>query len=135
MPVIDRKILINPYYMYILLICAFILTHLSVLHYIIAPNPDFIVCCDVARFYMSYAEKMKNGLIPYLDFESEYPPIALLLFYIPALFVSSSSDFQYLFVIEQLVFEMFTLFIVIILLRKTMVTPVLLMLMALKFLC
>ncbi len=114
----NREILINQYSKYFLLICAFILSHLSVLHYLIAPYPEFIVCCDPARFHVVYAEKMVNGLTPYLDFESEYPPIALLLFFIPALFVKSRNDFQYLFVIEQFVFEILSLFIVIILLRK-----------------
>jgi hypothetical protein len=40
--------------------------------------------------YSHYAGEMKRGRIPYLDFAFEYPPLALPIFLIPALFAGNS---------------------------------------------
>jgi len=64
---------------------------------------------------------MKAGLIPYRDFESEYPPVALFLFFLPTIATTDLGFYQYLFVIEQLVFEMIGLLIIGALLRRMQV--------------
>lgn len=39
--------------------------------------------------YFAYGHTMVDGALPYRDFEPEYPPLALLLFWLPALLESS----------------------------------------------
>ena len=106
-----RELLRKPYVRLAFLACTFILCHLPLFQYFLMPDPDFFVCCDVNRYLLTYASKMKEGLIPYRDFESEYPPVALLLFFLPALATTELGVYQYLFAIGQFIFEIIGLLI------------------------
>jgi len=88
----------------------------------VLPDPEFLVCCDVNRYLINYASKMKAGLIPYRNFDCEYPPIGLLLFSLPVIVTSDIIVFQYLFVLEQLIFELIGLVIIGTLLRRIRAT-------------
>ena len=48
---------------------------------------------EVSGLYFGYAEKMASLQMPYSDFPAEYPPLAMLLIFIPRLF--SFSPFTY----------------------------------------
>lgn len=106
-----QKLLKKLYVRHSLLACIFVFSHLPLFHYFVIPNPDFLVCCDVNRYLFTYAGKIKEGLIPYRDFESEYPPVALLLFVLPILATTELGIYQYLFAIEQFIFEIIGLLI------------------------
>ncbi len=47
--------------------------------------------------YMSYGEKLLQGLVPYRDFALEYPPIATVLFAAPLLFGHTLFSYQTFF--------------------------------------
>ena len=106
-----RELLRKPYIRLALLACTFILCHLPLFQYFVMPDSEFFVCCDVNRYLLAYANKMKEGLIPYRDFESEYPPVALFLFLLPALATTELGVYQYLFAIGQFIFEIIGLLI------------------------
>lgn len=56
--------------------------------------------------YYDYASRIFNGLFPYRDFASEYPPLALLLFSLPRLLSGSGfGAFVWWFEFEMLVFS------------------------------
>lgn len=113
-----RDLLRKPYSMHVLLSCIFILCHIPLMQYLVYPDPNFIVCCDVNRYLTLYVRKMKAGLTPYRDFECEYPPLALLLFLLPAMTTNELDTYQYQFVLEQLAFEVIGLLIIGALLRR-----------------
>ncbi len=106
-----QELLRKSYIQHSLLACTFILCHIPLFQYFLNPDPDFFVCCDVNRYLITYASKIKEGLIPYRDFESEYPPVALLLFFLPILASTKLGIYQYLFAIGQFVFEIIGLLI------------------------
>lgn len=57
--------------------------------------------------YYDYASRMVNGLMPYRDFASEYPPVAMLLFLLPRLLSGSGySVFVFWFQVEMLLFNL-----------------------------
>lgn len=51
---------------------------------------------DTGR-YQAYAESVQSDLVPYRDFDVEYPPGALLVFTLPALVVSEASSYFWAF--------------------------------------
>lgn len=51
---------------------------------------------DTGR-YQDYAESMRSGLVPYRDFDVEYPPGALALFLAPALGAREDSSYFWVF--------------------------------------
>lgn len=51
---------------------------------------------DTGR-YSEYAESLRSDLVPYRDFDVEYPPGALALFVLPALVVSGESTYFWAF--------------------------------------
>lgn len=56
--------------------------------------------------YYDYASRISEGMIPYRDFASEYPPVAMLLFSLPRLFSGASySWFVIAFEAEMLAFS------------------------------
>ncbi len=52
------------------------------------------------------------GQIPYIDFECEYPPVALLLFIIPGLFFRVLPSYYIAFTVEMLLFDLLALFLI-----------------------
>ncbi len=55
--------------------------------------------------YMSYGEKLLQGLVPYRDFALEYPPIATVLFAAPLLFGHTLFSYQTFFSLEMILFD------------------------------
>jgi hypothetical protein len=53
-----------------------------------------------------------DGQIPYIDFECEYPPVALLLFIIPGLFFRELPSYYIAFTVEMLLFDLLALFLI-----------------------
>jgi len=58
------------------------------------------------------AARMMAGLVPYRDFPSEYPPLALPFFWLPQWVGGSWPGFPWMFAIEVLLFHTGTLFLV-----------------------
>jgi uncharacterized membrane protein len=58
------------------------------------------------------AENILNGQIPYIDFECEYPPVALLLFLIPGLFFKTLPAYYIAFTVEMLLFDILAIFLI-----------------------
>jgi uncharacterized membrane protein len=57
--------------------------------------------------YYDYAGRMARGLVPYRDFASEYPPVAMLLFSLPRLLSGSSYNlFVFWFEVEMMAFNL-----------------------------
>jgi hypothetical protein len=54
-----------------------------------------------------------KGQIPYIDFECEYPPVALLLFIIPGLFFRALPSYYIAFTVEMLLFDILAIFLII----------------------
>lgn len=59
---------------------------------------------DVLNFY-NQSMRLKDGLLPYADFEFEFPPMALLFFAIPGLFTSDLVTYSRLFALQCAVFQ------------------------------
>ena len=59
---------------------------------------------DVLNFY-DQAMCLKDGLLPYADFNFEFPPMALLFFAIPGLFTSDLVTYSRLFALQCAVFQ------------------------------
>lgn len=56
--------------------------------------------------YYSYASRISQGLMPYRDFSSEYPPVAMALFSLPRLLSGAGeSEFVAWFQVEMLLFS------------------------------
>jgi len=56
--------------------------------------------------YYDYASRISDGMMPYRDFASEYPPVAMLLFTLPRLFSGAGySWFVFAFEAEMLAFS------------------------------
>ncbi|HAS28339.1 MAG TPA: hypothetical protein DCR59_04130 [Dehalococcoidia bacterium] len=53
-----------------------------------------------------------DGQIPYVDFECEYPPVALLLFIIPGLFFRALPEYYIAFTVEMLLFDLLAVFLI-----------------------
>ncbi len=52
------------------------------------------------------------GQIPYIDFECEYPPVALLLFIIPGLIFRALPSYYIAFTVEMLLFDILAVFLI-----------------------
>ena len=58
------------------------------------------------------AQLMRGGQIPYHDFASEYPPLALFSFLLPGLVTSNTAVYSWLFAGEMMVFDLLALIII-----------------------
>ena len=79
--------------------------------------PNFF--SDDIAIYHAYAENILSGQIPYRDFIPEYPPLALLFFVLPKLFVRDPNYYALAFQVEIVAFALGGLLLVI-KLRRTM---------------
>lgn len=61
---------------------------------------------EVVTVYLGYADKMMDGLMPYSDFDAEYPPFAFVFMLIPRLFASSMFGYEIAFAVEAFIFFM-----------------------------
>ncbi len=87
----------------------FIFLHIAIFQFVfplyITPNADM-------ELYFNAASKLANGLLPYQDFNFEYPPFSLIFFVVPALITKSYSVYAPLFQYEVLVFDIVGLLLV-----------------------
>jgi hypothetical protein len=61
--------------------------------------------------YFNYASKVFEGLVPYRDFNFEYPPLALLFFILPRLVAPTYPLYAAIYQVEVLVFVLVGLFV------------------------
>ncbi|MCX7912136.1 MAG: glycosyltransferase 87 family protein [Dehalococcoidales bacterium] len=59
-----------------------------------------------------YAKRMLSGEVPYRDFATEYPPLALLSFILPGLFFRTTAAYSFAFAAELLIFDLFIIFFI-----------------------
>lgn len=59
---------------------------------------------DAADHYFTYAEYVISGMVPYRDFDFEYPPLAMLFMVIPGLFTSNRDVYCILYAFQSLAF-------------------------------
>ena len=64
-------------------------------------------------YEQSLAIKILEGMLPYSDFASEYPPLALFSFLIPALFSTTQPLYDIFFAIEIYLLDLVVLFILV----------------------
>ncbi|MCL2706864.1 MAG: hypothetical protein FWE97_01665 [Dehalococcoidia bacterium] len=76
---------------------------------------------DIGLYY-KYASWMGEGFIPYRDFSVEYPPIALLIFYLPYLATHDFSGYCTAFAVEMMLFGMAGIFLVLGMARRLRVS-------------
>ena len=67
----------------------------------------------MVEIFFDYATRAMLGQIPYRDYLVEYPPIALLVFLIPRLFVSGFAAYRVAFGVELLLFNAFAVLLVV----------------------
>jgi uncharacterized membrane protein len=77
---------------------------------------------DVAGYY-EYATKMGNGQVPYRDFFVEYPPGALVTFYLPSLLSDNITEYGTAFALEMLLFDIVGLLLVLGLGKRLRLSP------------
>jgi hypothetical protein len=53
-----------------------------------------------------FAQQMLNGQIPYHNFTSEYPPLALLSFLLPGILTANTVAYTWAFAAELLIFDL-----------------------------
>jgi len=81
----------------------------AILFLAVFANLDYLV--GGHGYERSFATKMLDGMLPYSDFISEYPPLALFSFLIPALFFPEFPAYGFLFAIEIYLLDLVILFI------------------------
>ena len=64
------------------------------------------------------------GQIPYIDFECEYPPVALLLFIIPGLLFRALPSYYIAFTVEMLLFDLLAIFLIIFIAKRINISRV-----------
>jgi hypothetical protein len=64
------------------------------------------------------------GQIPYIDFECEYPPVALLLFIIPGLLFRALPSYYIAFTVEMLLFDLLAIFLIIYIAKRINISKV-----------
>jgi uncharacterized membrane protein len=78
---------------------------------IFAPIAQFFYH-GTGKFGLFMARKILDGKIPYHDFTSEYPPLALLGFLLPGLFSSTALAYSWGFAVELLLCDLLIIFFI-----------------------
>ena len=92
-------------------ILIFILLHIAIFTLFFIPLSQLFYYAP-GSMELSFAKQMLNGGIPYRDFTSEYPPLALLVFYIPALIRSSNPAYALLFASEMMLLDLIIVYLI-----------------------
>lgn len=102
---------------WIIVVVAFCLLHLLVFTRVFYDaGPD-------VEGYYQYATKMEQGQLAYRDFPVEYPPGALVVFYLPALVSHNFQQYSTAFAFEMLFFDILGLLLVYGIARKARISP------------
>ncbi len=89
----------------------FFLLHIAIFVLLFIPISQLFYYSPGA-FELGVAKQILNGGIPYRDFTSEYPPLALLIYYIPALIQSGYPAYGFVFAAEMLFFDLIIVYLV-----------------------
>ena len=99
----------------VLFLCVFLLwSHVFYEYY--GPSPGAVEKNIVLKIF--------KGQIPYIDFECEYPPVALLLFIIPGLFFRALPGYYIAFTVEMLLFDILAIFMIIFIVKRLNISKV-----------
>lgn len=90
---------------------TFILLHIAIFVLIFIPLSQLFYY-GPGSMELSVAHQILRGDIPYRDFTSEYPPLALLIFYLPALIRDSNPAYALLFAGEMLLFDLAVVYLI-----------------------
>lgn len=102
---------------WIIIVGAFCLLHLFIFTRIFYNGGP-----DVQGYY-AHALSMGQGQVAYRDFSFEYPPGALVVFYLPYLFSSNLASYNIAFTFEMLLFDIIGLFLVLALGQRARISP------------
>jgi uncharacterized membrane protein len=102
---------------WVIVVTAFCLLHLLVFTRVFYNGGS-----DIDGYYR-YASFLGQGQLPYRDFSVEYPPGALLIFYLPSLFSGNISQFTTAFTFEMLLFDIAGMLMVLGLGRRARISP------------
>ncbi|UCG54133.1 MAG: DUF2029 domain-containing protein [Dehalococcoidia bacterium] len=91
----------RPFIFFVILHAIVFLAVFASLDYLVGGN----------SFERSFALKILDGMVPYTDFASEYPPLALFAFLVPALFSSTQPLYDVFFAVEIYLLDLVVLFI------------------------
>jgi hypothetical protein len=86
----------------------FVIAH-AILFLAVFASLDYLVGGN--SFERSFAIKILDGMVPYSDFSSEYPPLALLTFLVPALLTTTQPLYDILFAVEIYLLDLIVLLI------------------------
>jgi uncharacterized membrane protein len=90
---------------YLRTVLVFILLHIAISLLFFIPLSQ-IFYYEPGSLELSFAKQMLSGDIPYRDFNSEYPPLALFIFYLPALIRNTNPAYSLLFAGEMMLFDL-----------------------------
>jgi len=93
------------------IILVFILLHIAIFLLFFIPLSQLFYYAP-GSLELSFAKQILNGGIPYRDFNSEYPPLALFMFYLPALIRGSNPAYSLLFAGEMMLFDLASVFFI-----------------------
>jgi uncharacterized membrane protein len=65
-----------------------------------------------ATYQLWNAQAILEGHIPYIDLSFEYPPLTILCFLLPALLTKTVAAYYVVFIIELLIFDLLTVFLI-----------------------
>jgi uncharacterized membrane protein len=102
---------------WVVIVAAFCLLHLLVFTRVFYKGGS-----DIDTYY-KYASLIGQGQLPYRDFSAEYPPGALLVFYLPSLFARNINQFVTAFTFEMLFFDIAGMLLVLGLGRRARLSP------------
>ncbi|MDD3994720.1 MAG: hypothetical protein PHT06_02820, partial [Dehalococcoidales bacterium] len=68
--------------------------------------------------------RIMDGQIPYVDFECEYPPVALLIFIIPGLLFRALPGYYIAFTVEMLLFDLLAVFLIAFIAKRIKISKV-----------
>jgi uncharacterized membrane protein len=102
---------------WVIIVAAFCLLHVLIFTRVFYSGGP-----DVGGYYQ-YATLMAHGQLPYRDFSLEYPPGALVLFYLPYMISSGLQGYGIAFSFEMLVFDLLGLLMVFEIGKKAGISP------------
>jgi uncharacterized membrane protein len=70
------------------------------------------------------SQNILSGQIPYVDFECEYPPVALLIFLIPGLIFRTLTPYYIAFTVEMLLFDVLAIYLIIYISKRINISKV-----------
>jgi uncharacterized membrane protein len=92
-------------------VIVFMLLHIAIFLLIFIPLSQLFYAAP-GVMELSFANEMLSGSVPYRDFNSEYPPLALLAFLLPALIRGSNPSYSLFLAGEMMLFDLAIIYFV-----------------------